>query len=120
MRQNATGPWLSGGEPHPGAIARANIRTRADIAAIELYDFEQLLGAETILQAIENAAKIDPDKIAIKHLLSADPEVVPRVITYRDLTWRLRAAASLFEEISGVERPAVGIILPMLPEALIA
>lgn len=114
------GPWLPGGEPRPGAIARADIQTRADIAAIEKYEFDQLLGAGTILESIELAAELDPDKIAIKHLMSAETNVPPRIISYRELVASLRASASLFEEASEGERPAVGIILPMLPEALIA
>ena len=115
-----SGPWIAGGEPRPGRIARADIRTRADIAAIEQYGFDRLLAAGTILESIEHAASPDPDKVAIKHLVSADPAVAPREITYRQLVGRLRAAASLFEEASQGEKPAVAVILPMLPEALIA
>ena len=115
-----SGPWIAGGEPRSGRIARADIRTRADIAAIEQYDFDRLLAAGTILESIEHAASPDTDKVAIKHLVSADPAVAPREITYRQLVGRLRAAASLFEEASQGEKPAVAVILPMLPEALIA
>lgn len=113
-------PWLPGGEPGPGRIARADIQTRADIAAIEKYDFAELLGANTLLECIERAAKIDPDKTAIKHLISADTSVAPRIITYRELDAAIRVSASLFQRLSGEEKPVVGIILPMLPEGLIA
>jgi fatty-acyl-CoA synthase len=114
------GPWIPGGEPTPGQIARADIQVRSDIAAIEAFDFDALLPAGTILECIDAAAAIDPDKPAIKHLVSADLDVAPRVISYRDLISKIRAAASLFEETSQGERPAVAIILPMLPEAHIA
>ena len=114
------GPWIPGGEPAPGQIARADIRFRGDIATIEHFDFDALLPAGTILESIEAAARLDPDKPAIKHLLSADIDVAPRVITYRELVAQIRAAASLFEEVSRGERPTVAIILPMLPEAHIA
>ena len=60
----------------------------------------------TILEAIENAASIDPDKIALKHLVSADISIPPRAITYRELVASLRAAASLFQEVSAGEKPA--------------
>lgn len=110
-------PWIVGGEPAPGRIARADIQVRADIAAIENYRFDQLLPAGTILECIEAAALLDPEKPAIKHLVSADLDVPPRVISYRELGAKLRAAASLFEEVSAGERPAVAAILPMLPEA---
>jgi fatty-acyl-CoA synthase len=114
------GPWLPGGEPATGRIARADIQTRADIAAIERYEFDKLLPAGTILECIEAAARLAPDKPAIKHLLSADLAQAPRIITYRDLVTKLRAAASLFQEASQGQRPAVAVILPMLPEAHIA
>ncbi len=114
------GPWIPGGEPASGRIARADIQLRSDIAAIEAFDFGALLPAGTILECIEAAAVINPDKPAIKHLISADLEVAPQVISYRDLVSKIRAAASLFEEVSQGERAAVGVILPMLPEAHIA
>jgi fatty-acyl-CoA synthase len=114
------GPWIPGGDPASGRIARADIQFRTDIAAIEAFDFDTLLPAGTILECIESAATIDPDKPAIKHLVSADLDVAPRTISYRDLVLKTRAAASLFEHESRGERPAVAIILPMLPEAHIA
>ena len=105
VRQRATttetrDPWIPGGEPAPGRIARADIRFRGDIAAIERFDFDELLPAGAILECIEAAASFKPAKPAIKHLLSADIDVAPRVITYRELVARIRAAASLFEEVS--------------------
>jgi fatty-acyl-CoA synthase len=115
-----TGPWVAGGAPAKGRIARADIRTREDIAAIEAFDFADLLPGATILDCIEAAAKIDPDRAAIKHLVSADLSVPPRVIAYRDLVAGIRAAASLFEEIAAGGKSAVGVILPMLPEAHVA
>jgi hypothetical protein len=90
VRQRSTiaenqGPWIPGGEPAPGQIARADIRFRDDIAAIERFDFDALLPAGTILESIEAAARLEPTKPAIKHLQSADIDVAPRVITYREL-----------------------------------
>src|SRR5471032_2696997 len=103
-----------------GRIGRADMQTRDDIHAIEQFDFDRLLPTETILESIELAAARDPDKAAIKNLVSADITVALRVITYRELVAKIRAAASLFEEASQGMRPAVAVILPMLPEALIA
>ena len=114
------GPWLSGGEPAKGRLARADIRTREDILAIEAFDFGDLLPGNTILDCIEAAAAINPDKAAIKHLVSADIAVAPRVITYRELVAGIRGAASLFEAESKGEKPAVAVILPMMPEAHVA
>lgn len=114
------GPWLAGGEPAKGRIARADIQTRADIAAIEAHDFAALLPGGTILECLEAAAALDPGKPAIKHLMAADGSVPPRIVSYRDLIAGIRGSASLFQDLSGGEKPAVGVILPMLPEAHIA
>ena len=114
------GPWIPCGDPASGRIARADIQFRTDIAAIEAFDFDALLPAGTILECIEAAAAIDPDKPAIKHLVSADLDVATQRISYRDLVLKIRAAAGPFEQESQGERPAVAIILPMLPEAHIA
>lgn len=112
--------WLPGGEPQPGRMARADIQTKADIAEIERYQFDQLLPGGTILENIELAAALDPDKVAIRTLVSADTAVAPKDITYRELVARLHAAASFFQEASGADKPTVAVILPMLPEGLIA
>lgn len=112
--------WLPGGEPKPGRIARGFIRGMDDIREIERHELEDLLPAGTIPRCIELAAELDPDKPAFQHLVSADIAVPPRVITYRELVTQMRACASLFQELSAGEKPSVAIILPMLPEALIA
>ncbi|MCB1475766.1 MAG: AMP-binding protein [Rhodobiaceae bacterium] len=112
--------WLPGGEPAPGRIARPKLRNRDDIKAIEQFSFEELLAGDTILENLEAAAAIDPARPAIKHLLSADPGVDPRVITYGELIGRIHAAASAFEQAAAGEKPSVAVIMPMVPEGLIA
>ena len=109
------GPWLPGHAPAPGRMARADIRTREDIGAIEQYRFEDLLPAGTILGCLEAAAALNPDKPAIEHLVSADTAVPPRIIAYRELIAQIRAAASLFEEASQGERPAQRSSCPCCP-----
>ncbi|MGE0233205.1 MAG: AMP-binding protein [Flavobacteriaceae bacterium] len=114
------GLWLEGGEPSPGRIARPRMRDRSDIRAIERYSFEELLPALTIHECLKIAAALNPDKPAITHLLSADPDAAPLIITYRELVDKIDSAASLFQEISAGEKPVIANILPMLPEGLIA
>jgi fatty-acyl-CoA synthase len=72
--------------------------------------------------AIRSAASLEPEKIAIKHLLSVEATPAPRVILYRELVALLEQAANLFHQASRSPsaRSSVAVILPMVPEALVA
>jgi fatty-acyl-CoA synthase len=120
---SATGsgsPWLPGWEPRAGRLARARLRIREDISAIERYRPEDLRPGATLLDCLRAAAALDPDKAAMIALRSADPSDAPRVVTYRELIGSITRAANLFHELAGGERPSVAIVLPMIPEGLIA
>ncbi|NMG76584.1 AMP-binding protein [Aromatoleum diolicum] len=114
------GPWLPGGEPQAGRIARACLRSDADTRAIEQVQPEDLLPGRTTYECISAAAALEPAKPALIQLLSADLAVPPRIITYAEMMQRIVQAANLFSAVSGSERPSVALILPMVPEALIA
>jgi fatty-acyl-CoA synthase len=101
-------------------VARARIRHAADIGQINAVSPDDVLPGPTIYECIRAAAGADPAKPAIIHLLSADPQTVPRTLSYAELIDAIERAASLFHESSGNDRSSVGIILPMVPEALIA
>lgn len=112
--------WRPGAEPRPGAIARADLRTQDDIRAIEQYRPDQLRPGKTIYACIKAAAGIDPAKAAIICLASHDLADTPRIISYADLLASIERAANLFRDIAGNARSAVAVILPMVPEGLIA
>ena len=113
-------PWLPDSEPARGRLARARIRSAADIEQIDAVTPADVLPGPTLYECIRAAASISPDKPAIVHLLSADTQAAPRSVTYAQLVDSIERAASLFREFSGAERSSVGVILPMVPEALIA
>lgn len=112
--------WIKGCSPKAGQLARVHLRSTADIAAVEAIAPELLLPGISIYDCIRASAARTPDKAAIIHLASADAADAPRVISYRELIDSIEKAARLFRAISGSERASVSIILPMLPEALIA
>lgn len=112
--------WTEGCTPRAGHLARVHLRSSADIAAVEGIDPGLLLPGASIYDCIRASASRTPDKAAIIHLASAKASDAPRVICYRDLLADLERAANLFRELSGDQRSSVSIILPMLPEALIA
>lgn len=113
-------PWLQGHDPMPGRLARPRFRHPGDISAIERVSPDSVLPGPTILECLRASAASNPGKAAIAHLLSADPSQPPRSLSYGDLVDRVQRAANLFRRLSGGESSSVSIILPMLPEALIA
>lgn len=112
--------WIDGCSPQPGQLARVHLRSTADIAAVEAWDPALLLPGASIYDCIRASALRSPDKPAIVHLKSAEASDVPTVISYRSLLASIEQAARLFRSIAGDTRSSVSIILPMLPEALIA
>ncbi len=120
MRSEKESPWLPGWEPRPGRLARARLRSPADARDIERFRPEDLLPGATIHDCLRAAAVADPGKAAMIALESADMSVAPRVLTYRDLLAALTRAANLFHDLAGGVPPSVAIVLPMIPEGLIA
>lgn len=112
--------WLPGWSPAPGRIARARMQTDRHRAIIQEFRVEELLPAMTTYECIRTAAALDPSKPAIVQLMSADLEEPPRELSYSRLVALLEKAANLFSELSEGEDVAVGLMLPMVPEALIA
>lgn len=113
-------PWLEGHAPKAGVLARPQLRTLADIRAVEAVSPDTVLPGATIYDCLRAAAQLAPAKAAIQHMLSADPNVAPRSLSYAQLLDGIERSAKLFRSIAGAERSAVSIILPMLPEALVA
>lgn len=114
------GPWLPGAAPRPGGLARARLQTTDDVLAVEAFSPDDLLPGATIYECIKAAAAVEPAKPAITQLLSADPEVAPRHISYAELVALIERSANLFKALSGDASPSVALILPMLPEGVIA
>ncbi|MGD9662086.1 MAG: AMP-binding protein, partial [Porticoccaceae bacterium] len=112
--------WLEGGEPKPGFIARARYNSIADLQKLDGIDPQSLLPSLSIYGCLKSAAMLEPSKTAIIHLLSADPEIKPKEITYAELLKEIEMSANLFHVASAHDPVAVGIILPMIPEALVA
>ncbi|MBN8990125.1 MAG: AMP-binding protein [Rhizobiales bacterium] len=112
-------PWLPGGEP--GApMARALVRSHADVRAIEAVPIDGLFASRTILQAVRVSQQAAPDKAAIVQLMSSDPDAAPRIVSYAELTKRIVQSANLFKKLAAPEKPSVIVIAPFLPEALFA
>lgn len=112
--------WLPGGAPSPGRVARAALRGMDDLRELEKLPPEALLPALTIHDALAAAATWEPEKPAIIQLVSADPSVPAREICYRELADLVARSANLFAELSADAPVSVAILLPMVPEALIA
>lgn len=112
--------WVEGHAPQAGRLARPRLRSANDIAEVERASPDTILPGRTIHECLRAAAALDPSKPAIKHLLSADVGLAPLIISYAQLLERIERAANLFHELAAGARSSVSIILPMLPEALIA
>lgn len=112
--------WLPGWAPHPGRIARARLSSPAEVVEIEKYPAQSLLPGRTIYECIKSACELNPGKAAMIFLTSAHVSDAPRVISYADLVDAIERSANLFRACAGSARSAVAVVMPMLPEGLIA
>ncbi|MCA9662082.1 MAG: AMP-binding protein, partial [Myxococcales bacterium] len=103
---------------NPNAII--DIRSEADIAAIEALGFDALTRANSVYEILAIQAQERPSDAAVVFIPTADPEGPALRITYAQLFARVTQAANLFAELSGDAKPVVGILLPSLPQAHIA
>ena len=117
---NITPPWLPGFGPRAGRLARARLTRRSDVEAIERFKPEDLLPGLTIYDCLRQAAHLNPEKPAMIALATADLATPPRILSYADLMASLTRSANLFHHLSEGQTPSVAIILPMVPEGLIA
>jgi fatty-acyl-CoA synthase len=113
-------PWLQGFEPRAGRLARARLTRRSDVEAIERFQPEDLLPGVTIFDCLRAAARLNPERPAMIALATADLATPPRILSYAELMASLVRAANLFHYLGEGRSPSVAIILPMVPEGLIA
>jgi fatty-acyl-CoA synthase len=113
-------PWLPWGQPTSGRIARAALRYEGDRTEIQRYDPSELLPGKTAYECLEAAATLNPGKAALIQLESIEEGATARTISYAQMMQLLRQAANMFRDIAGPDRSSVALILPMVPEALIA
>jgi len=110
--------WLEA--PRPGVMARARVRSMADVREIERIPYPDLIPKWSILTRLESTAAEQPDKAAIIVLDKDDPTRAIARLTYADVAAKVRATANRLYCASGTARPVVSILTPLLPEALIA
>jgi fatty-acyl-CoA synthase len=109
--------WLD--PPRAGSLARARVRSGADVREIERTPYRELLPEWSIAGLLKRAAASTPAKAAILVADAADPTRVSRSISYGELAASVAAAARRLKAASGPGRPVVSILTPLVPEALI-
>lgn len=104
----------------PGTpIVRGIIEGLPDIEAIERVDPESVV-PPCIYDCLSRAAAVDPDKSAILSLRPGGSVELAARVTYRDYLAQVTAAANLFRSLAAGAPSIVAVMLPILPETLVA
>lgn len=111
--------WLPGHGPG-GEIVRGIVEGQADIAAIEQYDPGEIVAGNTIYDCLSTASRLNPDKTAVIAMRSGQPGDPVRTLTYAEYLANTTRAANLFHAIADGDQSVVAIMLPILPETLVA
>jgi fatty-acyl-CoA synthase len=111
--------WLPGYGPGSG-IVRGRIEGIDDILAIEQQLPESVLAGSTAYECLLAATRLDPDKPAVVALAGGGRTEVTAAVSYAEYLALSTAAANLFHEAAGNQPSVVALMLPILPEALIA
>ncbi len=110
--------WLQGYEP--GGFARGIIEGPDDIEAIEAVDPSAVLAGRTAFECLAAAAALDPDKAAIVALPGGGATEPAVRLRYADYLAQATGAANLFHALAADTRSVVALMLPILPETLVA
>lgn len=108
--------WLS---PPDSDFPRGVVRDLDDIIAIEAVDHRSIAPA-TIFECLLRAKDRFPEKTAIVALdAGGDPATAQR-INYTEYFRSVVAAANMFRSLTGERPSVVAVMMPILPEALVA
>jgi fatty-acyl-CoA synthase len=110
--------WLEA--PRAGVVARARVRSMADVREIERTPYTDLLPRWSILALLERMAAEQPGKPAIILLDRDDPTRATARLNFADVAAMVRATANRLYSVSAPARPVASILTPLLPEAFIA
>ncbi|MES2632053.1 MAG: acyl-CoA synthetase [Pseudomonadota bacterium] len=92
----------------------------ADVAAFESTPYTRRIRAQSIYEALQLGAAVDPDAPALQFLSNADPGVLPLTISHRQLGHRITQAANLFHGLGVGPDDVVSVLMPLLPQAFFA
>ncbi len=96
------------------------VRTLSDVVELERTPLaERRLPASTFAMLRASAERFG-DKIALRHLALGLPEAPTRDVSYRELFRRVTQAANLFRALGVTSGTSVSMLLPLLPETMIA
>ncbi|GAA2864372.1 acyl-CoA synthetase [Pseudonocardia halophobica] len=100
-------------------LVRRRVRGPADVADIERHDPADLRPADTVLGCLRAVAAEQPGKQAVVLVEPPDLLTPARSLDYAGLVAGVEGTADLFREVGGADS-VVGLLLPMLPEGLVA
>ncbi|MCE3551185.1 AMP-binding protein [Pseudonocardia sp. RS11V-5] len=100
-------------------LVRRRVRGPADVADIERHDPADLRPADTIVGCLRSVTEHQPGKQAIVLVEPPDLLTPARTLTYADVVSAIESTADLFHEAGGADS-VVGLLLPMVPEGLVA
>ncbi|MEU7818462.1 AMP-binding protein [Pseudonocardia sp. NPDC049154] len=100
-------------------LVRRRIRGPADVVEIERHSPAELRPADTILGCLRAVAEEDPGRQAVLLIEPPDLLTPARVLTRAELVAGIEDTANLFHAVAGADS-VVGLLLPMVPEGLIA
>lgn len=90
-------------------------RTLADICAFEQTPWQDRLPALNTYDLLCHACERHAEKIALRFVLSADPDAAESTVNYTTLKERVTQAANAFHRVGIAPGKAVTLLLPNLP-----
>src|SRR5215831_18475373 len=88
-----------------------------DIKRIEARPYSSFLPHTSVYAALENAARLHPDRPALTFLRSADPAGPTDTWSHSRFVFDVRRAANLFRRLAGGREPRIAMLLPAIPQA---
>jgi fatty-acyl-CoA synthase len=96
------------------------VKTLSDVVALERTPLAERNLPRSTYAMLRASAERFGDKVALRHLAQGSPEAPTRDLSYRQLFRHVTQAANLFRALGVEPGTSVSMLLPLLPETMIA
>jgi fatty-acyl-CoA synthase len=96
------------------------IVTFADVQRISELPYATFMPHRRVLEALEDVARRQPERIALTGIDDPHPDAAPRRWSHAQLLTDIRRAANLFQQLSAGRPSRVALLLPPMPETHLA
>ncbi len=97
-----------------------SLTTAADVARFEATPYQDRIKANSVYEALQLGAAVNPQAAALLCLARADPDETPVTVSFAQLMARVNQTANFFHQLGVGANDVVSLLMPLLPQTFFA